>query len=270
MRPRIGHQCPMEKTHMSKRPVIGITPSPADDVADHGTFRRYCLSNTYVDSIRRAGGLPVILPESETEFEAVLATVDGLLFSGGSDLDPALYGDTTVHETTYGIDPERDTFEIGLFRLAHERDVPVLGICRGIQTINVALGGTLIQDIDAEIQGNTEHRQHKNGKSRTDVSHTVTVADDQNPLFAAVGEHTFQVNSFHHQSVKEPAPGFRIAATSEDGVIEALWHPDMRFCLAVQWHPEMLADRFPDHAAIFDAFVNATRSAIAPEVTSAR
>ncbi len=243
---------------MSRKPVIGITPSPTNDVFDHGTFRRYCLSSTYIAAVRAAGGLPVILPESETDLQGILDTVDGLIFSGGSDFDPTIYGDPDAHETTYGIDPERDNFEIKLFKMAVKQDKPVLGICRGVQTMNVAMGGTLIQDIPSDVTGNIEHRQQAIGKSQTDVSHVVTVTDEQSPLFAALGTNHMNVNSFHHQSVKEAATGLKVAAVADDGVIEALWHPAMSFGLGVQWHPEMLAAQHDEHAALFRALVNAS------------
>ncbi len=243
---------------MSKKPVIGITPSPSDDVFDHGTFRRYSLASTYVDSVLVAGGMPVILPESETDLQSILDTVDGLILSGGSDLDPTLYGDSTLHEYTYGIDPERDSFEMALFRLAVDQDKPVLGICRGIQSINVALGGTLIQDINSTLPAPVVHRQHSIGKSQSDVCHEVTLVDEESPLFVAIGARRVQVNSYHHQSVREPAPGLKVAAVANDGVIEALWHPGMTFGLAVQWHPEMLADEHDEHAALFRSPVEAS------------
>jgi len=243
---------------MPRKPVIGITPSPTNDVFAHGTFRRYCLSSTYINAVRAAGGLPVILPESETDLQGILDTVDGLILSGGSDLDPASYGDAETHATTYGTDPERDNFEIELFRLAVKQDKPVLGICRGIQSINVAVGGSLIQDIPSEVPENVEHRQQALGKSQTDVSHTVTITDEQGPLFEAVGMNEMNVNSFHHQSVKEASPDLKVAAVAKDGVIEALWHPGMSFGLGVQWHPEMLAAQHDEHAALFRALVSAS------------
>jgi putative glutamine amidotransferase len=243
---------------MNRKPIIGITPSPSDDTFDHGTFRRYSLSTTYTDAVQAAGGIPVILPESETDLQGILDMVDGLIFSGGSDLDPAIYGDTETHETTYGIDPERDSFELALIKLAIEQDKPILGICRGIQSINVALGGTLIQDIDDAQAENVGHRQQKLGKSMSDVSHTVTITDEASPLYNAIPQQEVLVNSYHHQVVKDPAPALRIAAVSTDGVIESLWHPGMRFGLAVQWHPEMLAAEHDSQAAIFRALVAAS------------
>jgi len=239
------------------KPLIGITPSPSTGTMGHGAFYRYCLSRTYVDSVRAAGGTPVILPTDRADLTETLFRLDGLLLSGGGDLDPATYGDAGVHEKTYGIDDERDTFETLAFRHALEHDLPTLCICRGIQVMAVAQGGSLVQDIPSQVTNAREHRQHNIGKMRDDVSHTVIVAEN-NPLREIVGESIFEVNSFHHQSVKDPGQYLEIAARADDGVIEALWHPAMRFGLGVQWHPEMLASFLPRHAALFAAFVTAS------------
>ncbi len=239
------------------KPMIGITPSPSVDSMGHGDFYRYCLSRTYVDSVRAAGGVPVILPTDSMLVEETLSRLDGLLLSGGGDLDPARYGDPDVHEKTYGIDDERDAFETEAFRQAVERDLPTLCICRGIQAMAVAQGGTLVQDIPSQIGGGIEHRQHVIGLMRDDVSHIV-VFTAGSPLRDIVGEEPLAVNSFHHQSVKNPGRDLVVIASAEDGVIEALWHPAMRFGIGVQWHPEMLSAHLPRHAALFSAFVDAS------------
>ncbi len=241
------------------KPLIGITPSPSLDTMGHGEFYRYCLSRTYVDSIRAAGGTPVILPTHHADLVDTLARLDGLLLSGGGDLDPATYGKTDVHEKTYGIDEQRDTFEILAFRHAVEEDLPTLCICRGIQVMAVAQGGTLVQDIPTMIVRAIEHRQHNAGKMRDEVGHTVSVAENT-PLHDIVAQSAFEVNSFHHQSIREAGRDLQVIATAKDGVIEALWHPAMRFGLGVQWHPEMLAGHLPQHAALFAAFVAAAAS----------
>jgi putative glutamine amidotransferase len=224
----------------------------------HGTFYRYCLSRTYVDAVRAAGGVPVILPTDAGGLNEILPRLDGLLLSGGGDLDPALYGDREVHETTYGIDAERDTFELRAFRVAIQRDLPTLCICRGIQTMAVAMGGTLIQDISSTVPDAVEHRQSKLGKMRDDVGHDVTLAPG-NPLSEHVRASRFSVNSFHHQAVKDPGESLVIIAKADDGVIEGLWHPGMRYGVGVQWHPEMLAANLDQHASIFEGFVDAAR-----------
>lgn len=245
---------------MPRKPIIGITATPSDDTFDHGTFRRYALSNTYVDAVRAAGGIPVILPPGETDLQAILDMVDGLVFSGGSDLDPAIYGDIEVHEATYGIDPERDTYELSLMELAYTQDKPVLGICRGIQTMNVALGGTLIQDVPSAIGADIEHRQQALGKSTTDTSHTVAI-EPGSLLAGIIGTTSVEANSYHHQAVGTPASSVEVIATSDDGVIESIVAPDRHFALGVQWHPEMLAAGHEEHLALFRALVEACQPA---------
>lgn len=245
------------------KPLIGITPSPSTDAMGHGSFYRYCLSRTYVDSVRAAGGTPVILPTDHADLTETLSRLDGLVISGGGDLDPVTYRDPELHEETYGIDEERDSFELQAFRHARDHDLPTLCICRGAQVMAVAQGGSLVQDIPSQITSSIEHRQHQLGKMRDDVSHAITISDG-NPLRDIVGESTFDVNSFHHQAVKDPGDDLQIIAVADDGVVEALWHPQMRFGLGVQWHPEMLAHRFPLHAALFNAFVAASTTVTAP------
>ncbi|HYJ12574.1 MAG TPA: gamma-glutamyl-gamma-aminobutyrate hydrolase family protein, partial [Thermomicrobiales bacterium] len=161
-----------------------------------------------------------------------------------------------VNPATYGIDSERDTFELDAFRYAESRDLPTLCICRGIQVMAVAMGGTLEQDIPSSSPDGLEHRQHNSGKGRDEVSQTVEIVPG-NPLFDAVGSGHIEINSFHHQAVKSPGPLLITVATAEDGVIEGLWHPEMSFGLGVQWHPEMLTENYPAHAAIFRALVKA-------------
>lgn len=237
-------------------PLIGITPSPSSDEMGHGTFYRYCLSRTYVDAVRAAGGTPVILPIDSQDLASILPRLDGLLLSGGGDIDPTLYGDATVHPTTYGVDADRDHFEIEAFRWAVSHDLPTLCICRGIQAMAVAMGGTLVQDIASTIDGALEHRQQEIGRMRHDTSHEVAIVEGT-PLYDLVGKRRLTTNSFHHQAVRDPGAALEVIATADDGVIEALWHPDMRFGLGVQWHPEMLAALYPDHAVIFSGFVTA-------------
>jgi putative glutamine amidotransferase len=242
----------------SMKPLIGITPSPSNDQMSHGMFYRYCLSRTYVDSVRAAGGVPVILPTDATELDDLFPRLDGLLLSGGGDLDPAHFGEPELHEATYGIDAQRDAFELRAFREAVDRDLPTLCICRGIQVMAVAMGGTLVQDISSTLPDVIEHRQSKLGKNRDDVGHEVTLSDG-NPLADRVRSERFAVNSFHHQAVKDPGATLVVIAAAEDDVIEGLWHPGMHFGIGVQWHPEMLAGSFAQHAAIFDGFVDAAR-----------
>lgn len=250
----------------SAHPIIGITPSPATDTLEHGTFERYVMARTYVDAVRAAGGIPIILPPGETNIDALLELLDGVILSGGADVEPNLYGDDAVHPTTYGIDLERDTFELALVGAIRERDLPLLSICRGIQVLNVAFGGSLIQDIDDQTATPLSHRQQRTGLSRNDTSHDVTIAEGAHPLRQLVDAATLPVNSFHHQAIRDVGPGLDVIATAPDGVIEAVVCPAMRFGLGVQWHPEMLALTYQQHLAIFGGLVAAaaqTRSPLA-------
>jgi len=192
----------------------------------------------YVESIRRAGGEPVeVLPGSE-QVEHILSRVDGLMLTGGGDVDPNLYGEEQ-HTTFEAAESGRDAFEIELSRAAVARGIPFLAICRGMQVLNVAMGGTLIQDIPSEVQGALDHSIRE---PRHHIAHEVWVAKGSQ-LSTLLADHmedgeTCHVNSRHHQSVKRAAPGFDVTATSPDGIIEAMEKPDAPYCVAVQWHPE--------------------------------
>lgn len=243
------------------RPLIGISSNASTDTLDHGTFERFVLARTYTDAVRAAGGVPIILSADEGEVESLLDRIDGVLLSGGSDLDPHRYTHEPKHPTTYGVDPERDGFELALAAAARDRDLPLLGICRGIQSLNVAMGGTLYQDIDDQTATTINHRQQHAGYARDETSHDVVLASGNNPLLDLVGPEPLAVNSFHHQAIRDLAPGLEIIAWASDNLPEAVWNPALRFCLAVQWHPELLALSHPRHFAIFRGFVVAAASA---------
>lgn len=240
------------------KPLIGISPTPREADHDHGRFRSYTLSDTYSAAVLAAGGVPVILPAHPEMIDDILDTLDGVIFSGGGDIDPSHWNEER-HPEAEGFDAQRDEFELQAILRAIERDMPMLGICRGLQTINVARGGSLYQDIPDQISGAQQHRQHKEGKMRDDRFHSISIAEGNNWLRQAIGGDTAVVNSFHHQSIKDLGEGIEVIARTDDGVIEAIWLPAMTFGLAVQWHPEMLAANYPDQARIFDLFVNAAR-----------
>lgn len=244
---------------MKRTPVIGITAGLMTDVQDSGTIIRHRVSADYSNAVRAAGGLPIILPPQEETIDAILDLVDGLIFSGGADIDPARYGATEVHPATYDISLERDRFEIDLLSAAVERDLPILCICRGIQVLNVALGGSLVQHIDDEIAQPLAHRQAEIGKGNRDTSHTVTLADGS--LSAAVfGATVVEANSFHHQSLATSAPTIEVDGLTSDGVIEAVSVPSCTFVLGVQWHPELLFAAMPAQLMPFEALVAAAKA----------
>lgn len=241
------------------KPVIGITNTPSDRTFDHGAFRQSVLSDTYTRAVEAAGGIPVILPAHVKDVGSLLDALDGVISSGGGDINPA-YWNEELHPTLDRLDDERDHFEIELVRAARDRDMPLLGICRGIQVMNVALGGDLYQDIPDQLPEAMQHSQHRDGLMNTDTSHSVTVSADGNLLHKIVAKDSLVTNSFHHQALRTVPDSMTVVATTEDGVIEGVVVPKMTFGLGVQWHPEMLADKHEDHAKIFDALVQAAET----------
>ena len=233
------------------KPIIGITPSAQLDTLAHGTFLRYCMSAPYVRAVETAGGVPVILPPQRDAIDELLAAIDGLLLSGGPDVNPARYGDDYIHPATYGIDPDRDQFEIDLFDAALRQRIPVFGICRGIQVMNVALGGTLIQDVSTEYPGAADvgHRQHERGLEVSAIGHGVSAVESAPlPIF---GNNDLGVNSFHHQAIRDLASDLTPAAYSPDGLVEAVVMRGKPEVFGVQWHPELMFERDDAHLRPF-------------------
>ena len=244
---------------MATIPVIGITAGLMTDEQDYGTVTRHRVTADYSEAVLAAGGLPIILPPQEGTTDAILDMVDGLIFSGGADLDPALYGDSEVHPATYDISEARDRFELELMNGAVARDMPVLCICRGIQVLNVALGGSLVQHIDDQVEQPLVHRQHEAGILGNQPSHDVTLVEGS--LSAQVFESSaVPVNSLHHQSIREPAESVRVEGVTSDGVVEAVSVPSCRFVLGLQWHPEMLFKTTPEQLKPFEALVAAAKA----------
>ena len=234
---------------MKKRPVIGVCP--AWNAAD----RQILLLASYADALILNGALPILPPIGDCLEEVLddfLARCDGLLVTGGEDLEPAFYG-AERHPACGPTVPERDQFDKLLFTRALEMDMPVLGICRGIQLINTVLGGTLYQDIPCEWDTDICHRMERPFDR---VAHTVQVLPGT-PLAELVKADSIEVNSIHHQCIKELAPGCEVMAKAPDGIIEAIWHPGYRYIRAVQWHPERLLNVTPESNAIFRDFVQA-------------
>lgn len=237
------------------RPIIGIAPNYA---LKQKRGDRYVLDANYVKLIRESGGQPMILPLVETLEEAreTVGRLDGLLLSGGSDLDPARYGQGVRRTDQLGA-PARNASDLLLARAAQERGTPTLGVCLGVQVMNVEFGGTLLQHLPEDVPGSLKHEEED--EERETPEHSVTV--EPGTLLARIlGAATAVVNSFHHQSVAKVAPGFRVAAKSEDGVIEAIERPDLPFYVGVQWHPERMLDS-PVTRKLTGAFVDAARGA---------
>jgi putative glutamine amidotransferase len=219
------------------RPVIGMCTALERARWSVWDQPAVLLARSYVDAVHSAGGLAVLLapdPQLVQQPEQALELIDGLLLAGGADLDPASYGEAAHAETRDAV-PERDAFEIALTRAAIERDVPVLGICRGMQLINVALGGTLIQHLPEHL-GHSEHRRVSGSFDGSD--HDVDVLDDT-LASRVIGATRHATKSHHHQGVDRVGEGLRVSATSPfDGLVEAIELPERSFVLGVQWHPE--------------------------------
>lgn len=212
----------------------------------------------YLESVRRSGGDPVEVADANEAPAEIVRRVRGVMLTGGGDVDPSLYGEAP-HASYEAAEPGRDAFEIALAKAAVEADLPLLAICRGMQVLNVAMGGTLIQDIPSEVAGALNHSIRE---PRFHIAHEIWVTKDSR-LWSIMADkldgESLQVNSRHHQAVKRVAPGFEVSATAPDGVIEAIERPASRFCLAVQWHPENFW-RTGEFRPLFEHFLRAARS----------
>ncbi len=228
-------------------PIIGIIPSIDEKKTSTALYH-------YVRSIEMAGGTPIVLPycEDRETLEHFGSICAGFLFAGGSDIAPARYGEEKK-QTCGNVILERDEHDFRMFEIAFKTGKPILGICRGAQLINVALGGTLHQDIPTEITTDFKHRQTEADEVRT---HEVHIAENS-PLYKILGQAQIGVNSFHHQCAKRLGEGLVSIAHAADGVHEAYYLPSHRYLLAIQWHPERLYDE--NSGKIFADFVKACK-----------
>ena len=233
------------------RPRIGVTAWHHHDGQEQWEFIR----DNYTRAITAAGGLPLILPiAAEPDLVAdLVGTLDGLLLTGGEDVHPSFYGEA-VQEKCGPIDESRDRFEIGLTKAALARELPVLAICRGMQVLNVACGGTLYQDLGYRPETEPHHTGVKENRARR--IHPVRILPGTR-LREILGLEEAPVTSTHHQVIREMAPGFRPAAVAPDGVLEGMEKTEDPFALAVQWHPERLALADPNQLRLFRALVEA-------------
>jgi len=221
------------------KPIILVTTNV--DTTDQKYNR---ISRDYCTSIISSGGIPIIVDYALiNDIDRLDNLADGLLLTGGGDIH-SRYFNEPLHEKANLIVEERDDFEIGLFLKAFERNMPILGICRGSQLINIALGGNLIQHIDG----------HDYFDKRFEHVHSVDIKNDS-LLYDIIGEQKLLVNSVHHQCVGRTPSDFHISAYSEDGVVEAIEHKSKRFVLGVQWHPEILSEKYLQHKKLFDRFI---------------
>lgn len=247
---------------MSSRswPLVGI-PSASLEPAPTPGAAFYCFNGNYSAALAASGAAPVAIPLNlpEDAIWAIFERLDGLCLSGGVDVGPTHYGE--VPEPGLGrVDAARDDTELKVARWALEKDLPVIGICRGIQLLNVAAGGSLYQDLPSQFSEAHVHDYTPGESPWERPTHSVRIADDS-ALSQILGTRELAINSFHHQAVKQAAPGFRAVAWAEDGVVEGIEDPERRFALGIQWHPEGMFRTDPGARRIFAAFVEAARKA---------
>jgi putative glutamine amidotransferase len=236
-------------------PLIGMTTYRYKN--KHG-YAQQAASQAYTDAVIEAGGCPVMIPLglSESALDEALGRLDGLLFTGGGDIRPEIYNSPT-HPLVAEADSDRDRIELHLVRGAMERGLPFFGICRGLQLINVALGGSLYEDILEQHPKGMQH-QYFPGNPRDYLAHTVRV-ESGSRLADILGADNSEVNSLHHQGIRRLAPGLQPTAYAPDGIIEAIEVKEYPFGLAVQWHPENL-QMHPPMRALFETFSAAAKA----------
>ncbi len=232
--------------------VIGITCMQDEECT------QVWLHRNYYRAVERVGGVPVLLPPLRPgpTVDRVVEFVDGLILAGGGDVDPQFFGEEPFPETGY-IEPERDLFEISLARCALRAGLPVLGICRGMQVLNIACGGDIYQDIS--LIGGNRRFKHYQTAPRWYPTHEIYI-NPNTLLFKIIGDHRLRVNSFHHQVIRRLGKGLRAAAWSRDGIVEALEHDEAPFVLGVQFHPESMWQRYEVFLTLFEALNRAAES----------
>ena len=245
---------------MRRRPIIGIPTQTLHSIdgIPEALPESWVMNQRYSRVVAAAGGLPVMIPllDDEDTLRALYDRMDAVLIPGGVDLDPATYGESPL-PTCGRLDPARDRVELMFARWALDEHKPLFGLCRGLQILNVALGGSLYQDIAAQRTGAIKHDYFPTaGYARDHLAHPVTVTSGSR-LDAIVGTAPLRVNSMHHQAVKDLAPGLVATAVAPDGVIEAVESTGSQFVLGVQWHPESLTERDPRMHRLLTGFVGA-------------
>ncbi len=237
-------------------PLIGLTTYSRPAQFGNNLLALNGLTHPYIDAIRLAGGIPLLIPHGaeETELRSLVGILDGLILPGGEDVDPQEYGEPEIPECGQ-IDQNRDRLELGIARIAIEKRLPLLAICRGHQVLNVALGGTLWQDLAAQVPDSQPHAcSHLEKENR--LAHEVELVAGSR-LHTILGVETIGTNSSHHQAIRELAPGLVVTGRAPDGVIEAVEIPEHPFTIGLQWHPERMVQQDPRMLRPFEALVEA-------------
>lgn len=235
------------------KPLIGVTPW-----YDYKKSLTY-IKKGYLEGILKAGGLPILIPAAadDTVLEEFIDRCDGFLVSGGPDVDAKYYGEDNMPYNG-DISPYRDYIEIFIAKKAVEYNKPIFGICRGIQVINVAMGGTLYQDIGSQVK-DREVIKHSQAAPRWYPTHDILIEKGSKVWQSFKGD-CVGVNSFHHQAVRDAAPGFVVTSRAPDGIIESIEHCSHRFAVGVQWHPELMWEEDAAHLKLFEDFVMAAKN----------
>ena len=235
-------------------PIVGLTTYGVTETAAKTPYydSHYALPSLYIDAVRRAGGIPLLIPPGDDQWQDILNVLDAVIVTGGTDIDPARYNADSANPRVYPPDAARDKTEIDFVRhLAQSQDKPVLCICRGMQILNVALGGTM----HAHIPDIRDYDMHRSSEGFWTLHDCAIEPDSQ--LARIMQAETVNTFSGHHQAVKDVAPNLQVVATAADGIIEALTLPEHPFMLGVQWHPEKSAATDPTQQRLFDALVEA-------------
>ena len=230
------------------QPIIGVLGVIDDE-------RAFAINYPYIQAIEQSGGVPILLPYTENEqvLSKYIQMCNGFFFTGGKDIEPIRYGEEQSKDCGI-VQKHRDALEFALFERAFATQKAILGVCRGCQVINVALGGTLYQDIPSQYKTTIAHRQTQ---EKHLPSHSVSVVVDT-PLYALINDETrMQANSFHHQAIKTLGKGLKSMAYADDGIIEGIYHTEHRYLRGYQWHPERLYDSDKNNRLLFDDFIKA-------------
>lgn len=232
------------------KPIIGITTMHEIEIEKSFTLE----SNNYLRAVEAAGGVPLFLPITEEleDIKSYLNIIDGIVFTGGGDISPLKYGENPL-QIEFSINNLRDNFEFNLFLEAYNMDMPILGICRGAQLINVALGGSLYQDINLQFSNCHGHMQSE--LQVYDFFHQVII-DKDSKLFDIFKSRELEVNSFHKQAIKALGDNLKVTATAKDGIIEGIEGISRKFLVGVQWHPEDLSLKHKDFVKLFKALID--------------